>query len=967
VIGRDLTVAPKDATMGQDAEADLGVIRDYQLLSKIGAGGMGTVYKALHTRLQKIVALKVLPDGRMDDPQAVERFEREMQAVGRLSHPNIVGAHDAGEHEGTHFLVMEHVAGVDLSELIRQTGPLPIADACELVRQAAVGLQHAHEHDLVHRDIKPSNLMLAPDGQLKILDLGLARLHTTGQQELTSTGQMMGTLDYIAPEQTGDSHDVDIRADIFSLGATLYKLLTGVTPYSDPRYNTAVKRLAALANDPIPPVQDRRNDVPAELATVVSRMLAKDPDDRFGTPAEVAQALEPFAAGAEPAALLARTQQSTPEEDAPVSVENSTAPHLSSFTDTDFYRNDPANVPSEAFDDASQQAAPELEPTFFQPAAGASRSTRTPRRTIVACALVGLGILLSGVIVFRLNLPAGTIVLECDPAALAGAKIEINGEEVTIKLAGDNAPVTIGVDARRGELRITKADFKVFTKAFEIAVGEDEHSIKVTFEPLLVSIPDPAQPDWQPGPAEDVLPGLVARPTNLPGVKRWQVETTAPRSAVYSVDWSPDGRLVACGSTDGAVRIYEGQQLGLVRLLAGHRGEIRSVAWSPDGSVLATGSTDGTIRLWNTDGTPGPVLRGHTNDVYAVTWSPDGKQLASAGLDHTVRIWDSNGEEKQVFDIPSAGGLRTVAWSPDGKRIALGHRDNTIRLRSLDGGAEVILKGHTAGVYSIAWSPDGKTLASGSRDKTIRLWNPDGTSRLVLDEHDGQVNCIAWSQDGEFFASGSGDQTIRLWKADGTAVSTLQQKATARSLAWNPDGERIVAGYLDTTMRVVNTDGTPGPVVSSGRGVLRAVVGWSPDGGQLAAGHGGGGGPGEVQLWGVDGAPRTTLQGPGGYCLAWRPDGLALASGALRTWQLLKLDGTRGAILTDDGVIDSVAWSPDGRQVSWASSEKNAVRLSASDGTPGPVLEGAYSVGLESGWETPGDGKPRFDAADLAS
>ena len=233
-IGRDLTVSPNDATTGQAEESDLGVIRDYQLLAKLGEGGMGAVYKALHTKLQKVVAIKVLPAGRMNDPQAVQRFEREMQAVGRLSHPNIVGAHDAGEHEGTNFLVMEHVAGIDLSELIRNVGPLPIADACELARQAAVGLQHAHEHDLVHRDIKPSNLMLAPDGQVKILDLGLARLHMGNLPELTSTGQMMGTLDYIAPEQTGDAHDVDIRADIFSLGATLYKLLTGVTPYSDP-------------------------------------------------------------------------------------------------------------------------------------------------------------------------------------------------------------------------------------------------------------------------------------------------------------------------------------------------------------------------------------------------------------------------------------------------------------------------------------------------------------------------------------------------------------------------------------------------------------------------------------------------------------------------------------------------------------------------------------------------------------
>ena len=172
-----------------------------------------------------------------------------MKAVGKLSHVNIVGAHDAGEIDGTHFLVMEYVDGLDLSNIARRLGQLPIPDACELVRQAATGLQHAYKHELVHRDIKPSNLMLTPEGQVKILDLGLALLDgTSGENnELTSTGQMMGTLDYMAPEQGMDSHTVDIRADVYSLGATLYKLLTGTAPFAGTQYDTPVKKMMALA------------------------------------------------------------------------------------------------------------------------------------------------------------------------------------------------------------------------------------------------------------------------------------------------------------------------------------------------------------------------------------------------------------------------------------------------------------------------------------------------------------------------------------------------------------------------------------------------------------------------------------------------------------------------------------------------------------------------------------------------
>ena len=238
--GAEATVASVVHGNGAASESlPVESIREYKLLAKLGEGGMGAVYKALHTRLDKVVALKVLPAERMRDAGAVARFEREMKAVGKLDHPNIVRAMDAGEEDGMHFLVMEYVEGLDLSQLAKNTGPLPVADACELVRQAALGLAEAHEHGLVHRDIKPSNLMLAKpkkkkgEPTVKILDLGLALLSEALAPDaggLTTSGQMMGTIDYMAPEQGGDSHQVDIRADIYSLGATLYRLLTGIAP-----------------------------------------------------------------------------------------------------------------------------------------------------------------------------------------------------------------------------------------------------------------------------------------------------------------------------------------------------------------------------------------------------------------------------------------------------------------------------------------------------------------------------------------------------------------------------------------------------------------------------------------------------------------------------------------------------------------------------------------------------------------
>ena len=294
------------------------MLGEYRLLEELGRGGMGRVYKALHTKLDRVVAVKVLPRGRVGDRQAIARFEREMKAVGRLAHPNIVQAYDAREIDDTPVLIMEFVDGLDLAEIVRRVGPVPVAEACELVRQTALALQCAHEHGLVHRDIKPSNIMLARSGEVKLLDLGLARFYAEGDgrpasvagEEMTGTGQAMGTADYMAPEQASDSRTVDIRADLYSLGCTLYKLLSGRAPFSGPEYRTHARQ----AQRPRPPagaaIRRLVPDVPEGLAAILDRLLAKDPADRFATPAEVAEALTPWCDGADLPALLQRAVES---------------------------------------------------------------------------------------------------------------------------------------------------------------------------------------------------------------------------------------------------------------------------------------------------------------------------------------------------------------------------------------------------------------------------------------------------------------------------------------------------------------------------------------------------------------------------------------------------------------------------------------------------------------------------------
>jgi serine/threonine protein kinase len=276
----------------------------YEILAELGRGGMAFVYKARDLRWQRLVAIKVADPGLAGDGEVVARFRQEqVLAVGLrgLRHPNLVAAHDAGQVEGIAYLVLEFVEGHDLDWIVQQRGPLPVADACEVVGRAALGLEHLHKRGLVHRDVKPANLMLTPSGQVKLLDLGLVRhLHGPAPGGLiTQQGQFLGTLDYMAPEQCLDSHDVDGRADIYALGCTLYELLTGQPPFADPAHEAWFLKMKAHVEAPVPPIRGRRRNIPERLAAALERMLAKDRSGRFVSTADVVAALRPFAVGAD--------------------------------------------------------------------------------------------------------------------------------------------------------------------------------------------------------------------------------------------------------------------------------------------------------------------------------------------------------------------------------------------------------------------------------------------------------------------------------------------------------------------------------------------------------------------------------------------------------------------------------------------------------------------------------------------
>ena len=417
-------------------------IRDYELLEPLGHGGMGTVYKAVHARLQRPVAIKLLPSRRLRDPDAVARFEREMKAIGRLDHPAIVRATDAGDADGTHFLVMDYVDGIDLSQLIKLTGPIDVASACEVIRQAAIGLQYAHEQGLIHRDVKPSNLMMEvslKDGQgsstrdktatVKLLDLGLALFGAASEavDELTTVGQLMGTLDYMAPEQADDSHDVDARADVYSLGATMFKLLTGTAPYETSERRTPLQKMKALATIDAPSVKTRQPCLPDEVAAIVDRMLLRDPGLRFQTTAEVAQAVAPFCGGHRLAALTQQAMQSRHH----------------SLSDEPSSRHVESNKPARHQVEPAIAGMPDAV-AVIKDVAMAARVTGVmwpPRRLITRSVMATLGIVfvIAAGILIRIRTDTGTLIIECTTSDLP---VEIRQGKEAVKqmtlLTGEN-------------------------------------------------------------------------------------------------------------------------------------------------------------------------------------------------------------------------------------------------------------------------------------------------------------------------------------------------------------------------------------------------------------------------------------------------------------------------------------------------------------------------------------------------
>jgi serine/threonine protein kinase len=746
----------------------------YRILELLGSGGMGAVYKAEHRLMERTVALKVIGAGLIGSPGALERFHQEVKAAARLSHPNIVTAFDAEQAGDVHFLVMEYVEGMSLAQVVEKHGRLPVLHACEYIRQAALGLQHAFEKGMVHRDIKPHNLMLSPCGRVKILDFGLARfVSEIGKtSNLTATGVFMGTPDFIAPEQAADARAADIRADIYSLGCTLYDLLAGQPPFAE---GSAIQKVMAHMDETPKPLSAFRSDVPDELNRVLDKMMAKEPAQRFQTPLEVARALIPLcrATGA-----TSNTEQIPADSSRPEAARPWQAAKMAN------------NLQAAKRDEEHSHSFLRRHPLAVL--------------SVAAAALIALA--LGSLAGYRATTNKGRLIVQKNDADV----------ELVIRQDGRQIALVGGPGRQEIELKPGAYDIELSGGAKDLHLSKDQISLSRGGDEYVEVLRDVAVARKPAAPEPDVAgPAKPSAPTSSPPLAAAApglIRAFEHPDEVWSVAFAPDGRRFLSGGRDKVLHLWDAETGKELARLEGHSGPVEAVAFSPDGrrALSGGGAPDNSLRLWNVEtrkelhcmrGHGGVVsvafspdghralscgawpdlsvrlwdlrsgkqlrlLEGHKRNVSAAAFLPNGQRLVSGSWDFSIRLWDvDSGVELRRFMQPTAA-IRTLALSPDGQRLLTGNGDKTIRLWDLVQRKEVqCLNGHTERLTAVAFAPDGVRAISASFDKTVRLWDVDSGRELAhFEGHMQSVRAVAFSSDGRRALSASQDKTVRLWR-----------------------------------------------------------------------------------------------------------------------------------------------------------------------------------------------------------
>lgn len=757
----------------------------YELLDELGRGGMGTVYRAKHRQLGKIQALKVIHGQLRITPEIRARFRREVEAIGRLKHPNIIAAHHADFEGDVPYLVMDYVEGESLAEiqkrLMMQGKTISVGAACELVRQTAVGLQYAHHREIIHRDIKPGNLMLDSEGIVRVLDLGLARLGTQEEDaeyktaELTRAGQILGTPDYMSPEQLQSSWRVDARTDVYSMGMTLFSLLAGRPVYRNQPGENFIAKAARILHEPVPDLQKLMPELPQPLADIIQRCMAKSPDERFQSAGELAEALAPWSQPNAVKALL------------------------------------PSYLPSH-----EQPSTTAVSPGESKPA----RFKMPPGILILAAAIVFPLFILAGILL-TLQLPGGgELIVECDdPQAKiqvvavkdgqrealgltqeANNKFRLSEGRWTILIEGidaaefalsDNEVVING--GTRAAIRVTRRDTAMVDSSGAVLIPAtaptaiDAEVPQEPQEPQVVTGSQSELPatvvDWLQLRTASFFAGLFPAAEKNSELWQWQVRPWLPQLTQHlhgltenRIAFDPTGRYYAVLSQ------YD------CKIMELSSGTVSHTIPSPAGTVWCGVSlTAGCERIALLSYGGGFIeLRDPRNRVIA-QWHAS--ELINGTTGHGALAWTTNGQQLVVWDDRKANVVDMQ-----------GNVHMTIEFEIGAGPVKAHPNSGTPVQRAVSSEPNGQRVAFGCVDGNIRLWDTQTNTLRVLRSERGNegISAVHWSPDGR--SLGALGTALEIWSHDGLLKSTIpaEQLNTAfqyaREFAWSPDSRSLVLG-----------------------------------------------------------------------------------------------------------------------------------------------------------------------------
>ncbi len=937
-------------TPAGDAPAAPDPFPGYEILGEIHRGGQGVVYEAIQKGTKRRVAIKVMREGPFAGPRDMVRFEREVEILGQLNHPNIVTIHASGTAAGCFYYVMDYIAGRSL-EAWMTAGGQSIRQTLRLFARICEAINAAHLQGVLHRDLKPSNILIDAKDEPHILDFGLAKVVAGDAADdhgmvMTITGQFLGSLPWASPEQVeGVPGTIDVRTDVYSLGVLLYRALAGRFPYDV--VGTMRNIMERILNaQPARPSTYRR-EIDDEIDTIVLKCLAKERERRYQTAGELGGDIrrylagEPIEAKRDSGLYVLKKTLRRYRVPAAVAAGIFVVIVLALAVSATSWRRAARDR------DAARQAE-SLAVQRGHEAEQARRLAEDERRRADERADWARRMLYANQIaaVERAHsADAGQMKALLDQCAtdLRGwewYRLRWLSDRSRQTLTGHDGAVS-GVAWDRDGTRIASGSHDKTVRVWDAATGREILTLRghtnsvraVAFSPdgkhIASSSDDKTARIWDAATGREVL------------------AFRGHASRIPAVCFSPDGTRVASASADRTLRVWDSATGEEKLVLRGHTNSVWCAAFSPNGRQIASGGADATLRLWDVES--GAVLRtfrGHERAVWTVAFSPDGARLASGSIDATVRLWNTNEDDEPRTLRGHGGAVATVAFSPNGKHVASAGWDARLKIWDTSRGAEVLtLCGHEDLVWAVAFSPDGQHLASGAKDKTLRIWDVAATTQEVVAQKPGDDDPgEPVGTESEDAAGSAGGRTTK--KRDGPASAAApaasQRAGTYDCIAISPSAELVAAATVEESIEIRS--------VATGETTLKwasdrsrlTVIAFSPEEKKAAFGHT----DGEVRIWDIAANKellRTTAHQGRISALAFSPDGKRIAStGAdkvVHVW-----DASTGAaglsLRSHEAAVYAVALSPDGRRI--ASGDRNGVLIlwDAATGRELAVLKG---------------------------